>query len=383
MAIILDGIDQHARALSVIAGSVNAQDPQAFYGRVKIPAGSAGFEAVMGAGDAGSPFAFQLYKNDDGAGAVQLAARLWTTSAETTAYTTATADTWLPVLITSTGTSIAIYIGEGTTTPNATLAVSPSSGALDDIRIGARETSTVFAENFFEGSIAVCRYWSRVPTAGEISTLMNATSVADVDSVSATGLVHSENFIDTAGAAYTLYGATAPAIDSDTSFGSATPVVRKSSQFTVETTLSGTITAATLNGNAITVDSQVGTTVTLTDSGSGITTSGEYNLVLTNDAATPENETIVVQVNVVGLPSNTARKDGGLLVSLSDLTLDAVNVSGTVVKQLTGITTDASGIISPVDLSDISEAVGDTLKVSLHSAASDVGVTFEQALELI
>lgn len=161
-----------------------------------------------------------------------------------------------------------------------------------------------------------------------------------------------------------------------------TPTIRKSSTFDIETILSGTVTAATLNGNAITVDSQTGTAVTLTDSGSGITTSREYDLVLTDNSADPD-ETITVQVNVVGLPSNTAKKDGGLLVSLTDLTLDAVNASGTVVKQLTGITTDASGVISPVDLSDISEAVGDTLKVSLHSAASDVGVTFEQALELI
>jgi hypothetical protein len=159
------------------------------------------------------------------------------------------------------------------------------------------------------------------------------------------------------------------------------PTLRKGSQFTVETTLAGTVTSATLNGNAITVDSHVGTTVTLTDSDATIATSGTYNLVLTDDAAA--TETISVQVNVVGLPTNTARKDGGLLVSLTDLTLDAVNSSGTVVKQLTGITTDASGIISAIDLSDISEAIGDTLKVSLHSATSDVGVTFEQALEAI
>lgn len=159
-------------------------------------------------------------------------------------------------------------------------------------------------------------------------------------------------------------------------------VIRKGSQFDVETALSGTVTAATLNGNAITVDSQTGTTVTLTDSDGSIATSGEYDLVLTDDSADPD-ETITVQVNVVGLPTNTARKDGGLLTNLSDLTLDAVNASGTLVKQLTGITTDASGAISPIDLSDLSEAVGDTLKISLHSAASGVGVTFEQALELI
>lgn len=164
-----------------------------------------------------------------------------------------------------------------------------------------------------------------------------------------------------------------------------TPTTRKGSTFDAETTLSGTVTAATLNSVDVSdhITGQTGTTVSF-DGGltAETTTSGEYDLVLTDDSADPD-ETIAVQVNVVGLPSNTAKKDGGLLISLTDLTLDAINASGTVVKQLTGITTDASGVISPVDLSDISEAVGDTLKVSLHSAASDVGVTFEQALENI
>lgn len=141
----------------------------------------------------------------------------------------------------------------------------------------------------------------------------------------------------------------------------------------------GTITGVTLNGNTIDLDSQTVDDFTVTDSDGTITTSGTYDLVATGDTV----ETISVQVNVVGLPTNTAKKDGGLLTSLADLTLDAVNSSGTVVEQLTGITTDASGIISAIDLSHISEAIGDTLKVSLHSAAADVGVTFEQALEAI
>lgn len=180
---------------------------------------------------------------------------------------------------------------------------------------------------------------------------------------------------------YWLAGVAAIQPGASGSLSTAPQEVRKSSTFDIETTLSGTVTNATLNGNAITVDIQTGTTVTLTDSDGSITTSGEYDLVLTDDAAA--TETIAVQVNVVGLPTNTAKKDGGLLTSLADLTLDAVNSSGTVVEQLTGITTDASGIISAIDLSHISEAIGDTLKVSLHSAAADVGVTFEQALEAI
>lgn len=158
------------------------------------------------------------------------------------------------------------------------------------------------------------------------------------------------------------------------------PTLRKGGSATIDKPAGiGTITGVTLNGNAITLDSQTVDDFTVTDSDGTITTSGTYDLVATGDTV----ETIAVQVNVVGLPTNTAKKDGGLLTSLADLTLDAVNSSGTVVKQLTGLTTDAGGIISPVDLSDISEAIGDTLKVSLHSAAADVGVTFEQALEAI
>jgi len=165
----------------------------------------------------------------------------------------------------------------------------------------------------------------------------------------------------------------------------ATATLRKGSTSDIETTLSGTVTTATLNAVDVSdhITGQTGTTVSF-DGGltAEITTSGEYDLVLTDDSADPD-ETIAVQVNVVGLPANTARKDGGLLTSLTDLTMDAFNASGTLVKSLTGLTTDASGVISPVDLSDLSEAAGDTLKVSLHSAASGVGVTFEQAMELI
>lgn len=157
---------------------------------------------------------------------------------------------------------------------------------------------------------------------------------------------------------------------------------RKGSTFDVTHGL-GAITTATLNSVNVFdhLTGQVGTTVSFSGAATDeITTSGQYTLTLGDGVGT---EDITVQVNVVGLPTNTAKKDGGLLTSLADLTLDAVNSSGTVVEQLTGITTDASGIISAIDLSHISEAIGDTLKVSLHSAAADVGVTFEQALEAI
>ncbi|MDX1560678.1 MAG: hypothetical protein R3193_17360, partial [Marinobacter sp.] len=150
--------------------------------------------------------------------------------------------------------------------------------------------------------------------------------------------------------------------------GSPTPTVRKGSQFDVETTLSGTVTAATLNGNAITVDSQAGTTVTLTDSGSAVTTSGEYNLVLTDDSADPD-ETIVVQVNVYGVaPSNNPlQKDGSALASLTGVQLRVTagaNLNGSELYYSGTGTTDASGNLGNIDLS--STAAADTDPVLLH-----------------
>ena len=160
-----------------------------------------------------------------------------------------------------------------------------------------------------------------------------------------------------------------------------TPELRKGKQFTVETTLTGTVTSATLNGNAITVDSHVGTTVTLTDSDGSITTSGEYDLVLTDDV--PANETITVQVNVIGISSHIFAKDGAGLASLSDVEIIVHNSAGTEIVSQLVTTTDINALIPKQDFSSVSEAVGDTVKVSVYSPSAQVGITYEQALELI
>lgn len=164
-----------------------------------------------------------------------------------------------------------------------------------------------------------------------------------------------------------------------------TTAVRKGSSFDVETTLSGTVTAAVLNGNAITVDSQTGTTVTLTDSGSAITTSGEYNLVLTDDSADPD-ETIALQVNVPGLASYNINKDGADQGSLTDVEfviMTGAAGSRAIVEQITGVTTDASGNTGAIEVTDTSLNVGDTVLVLQQSAAVGGGIPHEATLVAI
>ena len=160
-----------------------------------------------------------------------------------------------------------------------------------------------------------------------------------------------------------------------------TPTFRKGSQFTAETTLSGTVTAATLNGQAITVDSQVGTTVTLTDSDGSITTSGEYPLVLTDDSADPD-ETITVQVNVYGVApaNNPVQKDGAALASLTNVELRVSSGATLAGSQLyysgTG-TTDVSGNLGNIDLSSTAAADTDPVLLSIRTAAGDSIITAE------
>lgn len=159
--------------------------------------------------------------------------------------------------------------------------------------------------------------------------------------------------------------------------------IRKSSTFDIETTLSGTITTATLNSVNVAdhITGQVGTTVNFAGAATDeITTSGEYTLTLGDGTGT---ENITVQVNVVGLASNTAKKDGGILASLSDIELEAFDATGTHIEQLTGLASNASAVMSPVDFSSTTGDVGDNLKISLYSPSSQVGITFTQALEAI
>ena len=156
---------------------------------------------------------------------------------------------------------------------------------------------------------------------------------------------------------------------------STTPTLRKGTQFTVETTLSGNITGATLAGQAITVDSKVGATVTLTDSDGTITTSGEYPLVLTDDSVDPD-ETIVVQVNVVGVApaNNPMRKDGAALANLTDVEVRisaGATLAGTQLFYTGTATTDANGNLGNIDLSDTAADPDDVVLLKIRTAAGD------------
>jgi hypothetical protein len=152
---------------------------------------------------------------------------------------------------------------------------------------------------------------------------------------------------------------------------------RKGSTFDATHTL-GTITTATLNGTAITINSTGAGTVNLTDT-SGITTSGVYNLVLGDGAAT---ETYTVQLNVYGVvPSNNpAQKDGSALASLTNVQVRITSGTG-----LNGVqrfyspteATDASGNFSTLDLSSSVAADADPVLMHVLTAAGDSIISSE------
>lgn len=168
--------------------------------------------------------------------------------------------------------------------------------------------------------------------------------------------------------------------------GGTLPTLRKSSTFDIETELSGTVTDATLDGNAITVDSQDGTTVTLTDSDGSITTSGEYDLVLTDDSADPD-ETITVQVDVYGVvPSdNPWQKDGSALTDLTDVQYRVVagaDLNGNELFYTATGATDASGNIPTFDVSDSAAEVDDTVHI-VGLTANGESIVATETVELI
>jgi hypothetical protein len=152
---------------------------------------------------------------------------------------------------------------------------------------------------------------------------------------------------------------------------------RKGSTFDATHTL-GTITTATLNAAAITINTTGAGTVNLTDT-SGITTSGEYNLVLGDGAAI---ETYTVQLNVYGVvPSNNpAKKDGVALASLTNVQVRITSGTG-----LNGVqrfyspteTTDASGNFSTLDLSSSVAADADPVLMHVLTAAGDSIISSE------
>ena len=144
----------------------------------------------------------------------------------------------------------------------------------------------------------------------------------------------------------------------------------------------GTITTATLNGNAITVNSTGAGTVNLTDT-SGIATSGEYDLVLGDGTGT---ETYTVQLNVVGLTSYTIQKGGAPQPNLSDvefIVLTGVAGSRAIKEQITGVTTDASGKTDEIEISELSLGVGDPVTVVQQSSSVGGGLLHTATLVAI
>jgi hypothetical protein len=123
--------------------------------------------------------------------------------------------------------------------------------------------------------------------------------------------------------------------------------------------------------------------VNLTDT-SGVTTSGVYNLVLGDGAAT---QTQTVQVNVFGVvPSNNpAQKDGSALASLTGVQIRitaGANLNGTQVYYSGTETTDASGNFSALDVSTSAAVAADPVRMQVLTAAGD-SITSAETVGLI
>jgi len=154
---------------------------------------------------------------------------------------------------------------------------------------------------------------------------------------------------------------------------------RKGSTLTVTHTLpSGSITTATLNGEALTIASQSGQAVNISFT-DAITTSGVYDLVLSDGTST---ETFDVQYNLIGLTTNTIQKEGVSIGARSDLEIDVLNATGsTVLGTLTGLTTDAAGITGQTIVP--AGAAGDAVRVSGYSEAAGIGFAYKTTLGLL
>ena len=193
------------------------------------------------------------------------------------------------------------------------------------------------------------------------------------DSLSVSGL-------NTSSAEVVYLGLAIPPSDSATT----TPTLRKTDQQTFDKPAGiGTITAATLNGQAITLDSQDAETFTVTDSDGSITTSGEYDLVATGDTV----ETITVQVNVVGVApaNNPLSKDGAALADLTDVEVRisaGATLAGTQLFYTGAATTDANGNLGNIDLSDTAADPDDVVLLKIRTAAGD-SIIAAETVELI
>ena len=154
---------------------------------------------------------------------------------------------------------------------------------------------------------------------------------------------------------------------------------RKGSTATITHTLTAAgITSATLNGQAVTIASQSGQTasISFTDT---ITTSGVYDLVLGDGVG---NQTLKVQYDVIGLTTNTIQKEGASIGAQSDLEMDVLDATGaTVLGNLTGLTTDASGITGQTVVP--AGAVGDSVRVSGYSETAGIGFAYKTVLGLL
>ena len=163
-----------------------------------------------------------------------------------------------------------------------------------------------------------------------------------------------------------------------------TPTLRKTGQQTFTKPAGiGTITGATLNGETITLDSQDAETFTVTDSDGSITTSGEYDLVATGDTV----ETITVQVNVVGVTpaNNPLQKDGAPLANLTNVEVRisaGATLAGTQLFYTGTATTDASGNLGNIDLSDTAADPDDVVLLKIRTAAGD-SIIAAETVELI
>ena len=229
------------------------------------------------------------------------------------------------------------------------------------------------------------RWWS---FTGDKSSLL--TSLAGAEFISqGTGYAFQETYIQE-------IVSPAPVSDIDTGlapgtfnssetlfFPLAVPTVdytaRKGSTVTVTHTLTaGGITSQTFNGETVALASQSGqiANVDFTDT---ITTSGVYTLTL-GDGVTTQN--FDVQYNVIGLTTNTIQKEGVSIGARTDVEMDVLDATGaTVLGNLTGLTTDASGVtgqtIVPLG------AVDDPVRVSGYSATAGIGFAFKTTLGLL
>jgi hypothetical protein len=278
--------------------------------------------------------------------------------------------------------------------PSGAVTANGTSGFLIN---GASATALDFFNNYSAGDILKFSVGS-IPSNGFITfgarfnnvESMHGLAISEIQIVDANGL----HIIDIASS-----GGTGSSISSTDAALTATLVnfptdgtqwvssgpdytQRKGSTFTATHTL-GTVTTATLNAVAITINSTGAGTVNLTDT-SGVTTSGVYNLVLGDGAAT---QTQTVQVNVFGVvPSNNpAQKDGSALASLTGIQIRitaGANLNGTQVYYSPTETTDASGNFSTLDVSTSAAVAADPVRMQVLTAAGD-SITSAETVGLI